>query len=482
MRGVGSPSSRGALRRSYLLDSFVGHPQPPHRMPVPASSASSSSSDSSAGAERSLERTLGVRSLAASIINVTVGGGIFILPSIVAAGLGAAAWMAYLVCAVAFGLIVLCFAEAGSRVRSTGGPYAYVGRVFGPFVGYLSGVLLWLLGVIAHASIANGFAKALNAMVPGIGQGAARGMVIVGVFAVLAWVNSRGVKQGTRLIEVVTVAKLLPLAVFVLVGAFAMSAGNLTQPAMPTVGDLGRMSILLVFAFSGVESALAPSGEVKDPARTVPRAIALAMIGITVLYVVVQLVAQGILGAELATSTDGTLAVAAGRAMGPAGRWLLLIGAVVSMFGYMSGMMLAMPRALYAFARDGYLPRALAKVDPKTHVPVAAIVVHFVAVSLLAVSGSFESLAILSNISALLLYLLCSLAAFQLRRLDVQEGGGTPFRIPGGALIPWLSVGVILFLLSNATFNELRAIGIALAIAAALYLFRQPPAPREAAS
>ncbi len=423
---------------------------------------------------------MGVRSLAASIVNVTVGGGIFILPSIVAAGLGAAAWMAYVVCAIAFGLIVLCFAEAGSRVRLTGGAYAYVGRVFGPFVGYISGVLLALLGVIAHASIANGFTKALTAMLPAIGGGAGRAMVIVGVFAVLAWVNARGVKQGTRLIEVATVAKLLPLAVFVLVGAFAMNGGNLVQPEMPTIGDLGRMSILLVFAFSGVESALTPSGEVKDPARTVPRAIALAMIGITVLYIVVQLVAQGILGPELATSTDGTLAVAAGKAMGPAGRWLLLIGAVVSMFGYMSGMMLAMPRTLYAFARDGYLPRALAKVDAQTRVPVVAIGVYFVVVSALAVSGSFESLAILSNISALLLYLLCSLAAFQLRRLDVQEGGGTPFRIPGGAIIPWLSVAVILFLLSNATMKELTAIGTALAISAVVYLFRRPPLPSEA--
>ena len=168
--------------------------------------------------------------------------------------------------------------------------------------------------------------------------------------------------------------------------------------------------------------------------------------------------------------------------MGPAGRWLLLIGAVVSMFGYMSGMMLAMPRALYAFARDGYLPRALAKVDAQTRVPVVAIVAHFVAVSVLAVSGSFESLAILSNISALLLYLLCSLAAFQLRRLDVREAEGTPFRIPGGALVPWLSVGVILFLLSNATVQEMLSVGTALAIAAVLYLFRRAPVSADAAS
>jgi amino acid transporter len=252
-----------------------------------------------------------------------------------------------------------------------------------------------------------------------------------------------------------------------------MSPSNLAWPGMPKVADLGRMSILLVFAFSGVESALAPSGEVKDPSRTVPRAVGIAMVGITVLYVTVQVVAQGILGGDLARHTDAPLAAAAARAFGPGGGLLLLVGASVSMFGYLSGMMLAMPRTLFAFARDGYLPAALAKVNPTTHVPAAAIVAHAVAVSALAISGTFESLAILSNISALLLYLLCSAAVLELRRRDVRDAG-EPFRIPGGAAVPVLSILVILFLLSNATLAEMRSIGIALLIAVVLYLFRRP--------
>ena len=422
--------------------------------------------------ERSLERSLGVRSLAASILNVTVGGGIFIYPAIIAAGLGAAAWMAYVVCAVAFGLIVLCFAEAGSRVTLTGGPYAYVGTVFGPYVGYISGVLLWLLGVQAHAAIANGFAKSINALIPGAGIGMARVAMILVVFAFFAFVNSRGVRQGARLIEIATVAKLLPLALFVIFGLMMISPANLAWPGMPKVADLGRMSILLVFAFSGIESALAPSGEVKDPSRTVPRAIGVAMVAITLLYVMVQLVAQGILGSELPSHTDAPLAAAAARAFGTGGGLLLLIGASISMFGYLSGMMLAMPRTLFAFARDGYLPRVLAKVNPITKVPVAAIIAHAVAVCVLAISGRFESLAILSNISALLLYLLCSAAAFELRRRNVQEGG-IPFRIPGGPIVPVLSIIVILFLLSNATRAEMVTVAGALAAATLLYLLRR---------
>ena len=198
------------------------------------------------------------------------------------------------------------------------------------------------------------------------------------------------------------------------------------------------------------------------------------MVAITLMYVMVQLVAQGILGTDLPGHTDAPLAAAAARAFGTGGGLLLLIGASISMFGYLSGMMLAMPRTLFAFARDGYLPRALAKVNPMTKVPVAAIVAHAVAVCVLAISGRFESLAILSNISALLLYLLCSAAAFELRRRNVQEGG-VPFRIPGGPVVPILSIIVIVFLLSNATRAEMLTVAGALAAATLLYLLRRRP-------
>lgn len=437
-------------------------------MDRPASSGASSS----ASPERSLQRSIGVIALAASVVNVTIGGGVFRLPSAVAAGLGAAAPLAYIVCAIAFGLIVACFAEAGSRVSLTGGPYAYVGTVFGPFVGYLSGVLLYLLGVGAQAAIAVAFTGALNGLVPGMGAEPVRSLVIVAVFAFLAWVNARGVRQSARLIEIATVAKLLPLVLLVVVGAFALQPTHLRWTEAPSVAQLTRTSIILVFAFSGVESALVPTGEVRDPARTVPRAIAMAMLAVTLLYIAIQVVAQGVLGPDLATQKDAPLAAAARQVLGPVGGGMLLVGAAVSMFGYLSGMTLAMSRTLYAFARDGYLPARLAQVSETTHVPVAAIIVHGVVAALLALSGTFERLAILSNIAALLLYLLCSLAAFELRRRGVQQGG-TPIHVPFGAVIPWLSVGVILFLLSGATGAELSAVGVALGAGAILFFTRR---------
>jgi hypothetical protein len=332
-------------------------PSPGERPPLAGAAAPADAAVPAA----TLVRALGVWGLAASIFNVTVGGGIFRLPASAAAMIGPAAPLVYLVCAAVMGLIVLCFAEAGSRVSLTGGPYAYVETVFGPYAGFLAGVLVWMLGTGAVASVATAYAGSVAALVPALGAPAARAAVLVATFALLAWINARGVRQGARLIEVVSVAKLLPLLVLVGVGAFFVRPANLAIPAMPGGGEFARAAIVLIFAFTGVESALVPSGEVRDPARTVPRALAIAMIGVTLLYLGVHLVAQGVLGgAGLAAAKDAPLAAAAGgRARGPAGRYLLLVGATVSMFGYASGMTLAIPRALYTFGRDGFLPRVV---------------------------------------------------------------------------------------------------------------------------
>ncbi len=421
-----------------------------------------------APAEERLARAVGVLGLAASIVNITVGGGIFRLPASAAASLGAAAPLGYLVCAVAMGLIVLCFAEAGSRVALTGGPYAYVEVAFGPFAGFLSGVLLWVVGTFAFAAVSAIFAEAIGALVPALAGPVPRALFLAAVFALFAGINVRGVRQGTAENTVATVAKLLPLLLLLVVGAFAINPANLAMPAAPSTDALARTSVLLIFAFAGIESALAPSGEVRDPARTVPRAVFLAMLVVTVLYVVLHVVAQGVLGPALAES--GTpLADAAAVVFGPWGRTMVLVGAAVSMLGYVGGMTLAVPRALFALARDGFLPRPLAAVHPTFRTPHVAIAVQAVVVLALAISAGFEKLAILANLSTVLLYAGCALAAWQLRRRGVQAGG-TPFRLPGGGVVPFLALAVIGFLLTSIKRDEWLVVLAVLAAAAVVYL------------
>jgi amino acid transporter len=411
-------------------------------------------------------RAIGVWGLAAGIVNVTVGGGIFRLPAGVAGSLGAAAPIAYLVCTIAMALIVVCFADAGSRVSMTGGPYAYVETAFGPFVGFLSGVLLWVGMTFALSAVSSFFADSLLALAPALGQTGKRVALVV-ILVALAAANARGVRGVTRMNTIFTVAKLLPLLVLIVVGAFAMRAENLAITTPPTGAGVARASLLLLFAFLGVESALVPSGEVKEPARTVPLAIFLAMGVVAVLYVAVQVVAQGLLGSALAGDPT-PLASAAAVAMGPAGRSLILIGSVVSMFGYVSGMTLAVPRMLFAFGRDGFLPSSLASVHPVWRTPHVAIAVQTALVIVLGLFGIFEVLAVAANATMLIVYAACCFAAMRLRRRGAQ-GGGVPFRVPGARVAPWLALGVIGWLLWELQPSEWLAAGVILVLAAIVF-------------
>ena len=420
----------------------------------------------------SLVRVMGTFGLAAAIVNITIGGGIFRLPANVAASLGPAAPIAYLVCAAAMGLIVLCIADAGSRVSLTGGPYAYVGTAFGPYAGFISGVLLWMLGTFAAAAVSTVFASSIGLLVPPLAGRAIEILILVATFGFWSYINVRGVGLGARLNSIATVAKLVPLLLIAFAGLFFVRVENLQWVEAPVAADLARTSLLLIFAFAGIEVALVPSGEVRDTARTVPRAIALAMLGITVLYILLQVVAQGILGSGLAKATVSPLADAAGASLGGWARTLLLAGAVVSMFGYLGGMTLSVPRALYAFARDGFIPKVFASVHPRYRSPHAAIVAQSVLALVLAVSGTFERLVLLANVSALALYLGCALAAWRLRALGVSSGG-TPFRTPLGGIVPWLACAVILWLLTGLTRGEWLAFAACLAAGTLVYFVTQ---------
>lgn len=382
--------------------------------------------------------------------------------------MGAAAPLSFLVCAALMGLIVTTIAVAGSRVSLTGGIYAYVEVAFGSYVGFLAGVLQWLTGLLAVAGVASAMLDQAATLAPVLGQGPFRVLLVLAIFAALAAVNARGVRSGARLIEAITAIKLAPLLIFVGVGAFFVSPEALAWPGWPGGDAVGRSVLLLIFAYAGVEVAIAPSGEVRHPAGTVPRAVFLALALTTVLYILIQIVAQGVLGDALAGSTAAPLADGASRFLGNAGRTLMLLGAVCSMFGYLSGDMLSSPRSVYALARDGFLPRALASVHAEWRTPHVAIWTHAVLAAIVASTNTFQALAIISNVAMLLLYLLCCGAAVELTRRDVRTEAA-PFVVPLPWLWPVAGALVILWILSTATAPEVTVTAIVLAVATLLY-------------
>ena len=422
--------------------------------------------------EHTLVRAIGVSGLAATTFNIMIGGGIFVLPAVAAGALGARAPIAYLICALAMSLVLICFAESGSRVSLTGGPYAYVTLALGPFAGFLSGVLLWVVAVFAASAVLSALAGSAAVLWHPLAQPVPRALLIVAVLVVITAVNVRGVRDGTRLVELLAVIKLLPLFLFVIAGALAARASVAPDTAVAT-GDLGRTVVILIFAYAGSESALVPSGEVRDPARTVPRALALAMITVMLLYIAVQVVAQRALGVgALAAATAAPLSAAAARIAGPLGAGVIAVAAVVSMFGNVSGMTLATPRALYALGRDGFVPIVggeLARVHDTYRTPFVAIIVQSTILGILAVSSGFVALAVLANVSVLTLYLVCCVATIQLRRRDVRQAG-TPFRMPGGAIVPYLAIVVLAWMLWHATLVEMLVVVGLLVVAALMFL------------
>jgi APA family basic amino acid/polyamine antiporter len=425
-----------------------------------------------ATAESQLVRALGGPGLTANIVNATVGAGIFAWPATIALQLGAASPLAYVICGLAMCLFVTSFAIAGSRVSLTGGLYAYVEVAFGRYFGFLAGVLYFLTAILAISGIVDLIATSVGGLLPILSGSLGRVAIILAVFLLLVSINVRGVQMGARAVEALTIIKLAPLLIFVVAGLFFLHPRALAWPGWPHGDVLGRSVLQLLFAFVGVEVALVPSGEIKNPARTVPRAIFAALGITTLLYIMIQLVALGVLGGELGKYGDTALAEAASRFLGNGGRLLMLIGLAVSAFGWTASDILSSPRIIYAFGRDRFIPGWFGQIHPRFRTPHIAIVTYATIAFALSFSSTFQKLAVLSNTAVLLLYILCCLAALELKRRNVR-GDGTPFGFPGASIVPVLAIAVIVWILAHATLGELEITGSCLVIASVLFLIRE---------
>jgi len=409
-------------------------------------------------------------------VNFIVGSGIFGLPGLVAAKLGAAALLAYLVVAVLIFLVGLCFAETGSRVAGTGGLYAYAHMAFGPVVGGIAGTLSWAAGsVVSNAAVSNLLVDTLAAAIPRLWNPVQRAALLAVVYAFFVFVNLRSARHGSRLSALLCIVKLLPLVALVAVGAFAVHDANLHWAGTPSSAKIGEACVLVFFAFMGTEGALAVSGEVVKPARTVPRAIVLALTLVATLYIGLQLVAQGVLGPLLATS-KAPLVDAALVVFGPWGERLIVAGIVICGVGYLSADFLSSPRTLLALAEQGQLPRALSSVHPRFGTPATSIVTYTILCAVVALTGSFRHLVIVASSGTLLLYLISCLGLLRLRAKHIVMDG-EPFHAPGGAFVPLAASAIIVWMLSTLEWRELIAAFTLVAVSGMAYWLRGLLAP-----
>lgn len=422
--------------------------------------------------DEGLVRVIGTGALGLSVVNMVVGAGIFVMPGLVAAVIGPAAILAYLICSVTVALVFLCFAEVGSRVSRSGGAYAYVEEAFGPFVGFIASILFWFgFSALADAAITVIMVDSIAIVVPILGESIPRAVFIIALLTFLAAVNIRGVKAGVRLYIFNTLAKLVPLLLLLGAGLFVINIEYLAIPEWPSAASIGASTILLFYAFNGAESALNASGEIQNPSKTVPLGLLLGLGGILLLYVGLQTVAQGVLGPELANDTEAPLVAVATAVFGDWGGKMLIAGVVISIYSNLSGDMLGGPRVVFASSLDNNLPRFLGKVHPKYKTPHIAIIFFAVVIGVFALSGTFKYLAVVATGSLLLVDLGVILAVLRLRQRDGLPKDGE-FRLPFGPVIPLLSCAIVGWLLLQVPLNEAATIVTLVGACAVIYAIR----------
>ncbi len=413
-----------------------------------------------------LVRAIGRWSLTALVLNAIIGSGIFGLPSVVADFVGAASPLAYLFAAVGVGVIMACFAEVASRFREAGGPYLYAREAFGGFVGIQVGWLTWLVRLTAGAANANLFVIYLGEFWPSATARLPKLVVLTLLVGVLAAINYRGVRSGAQLSNAFAAAKLLTLFLFVGIGLFFLRTDLPGAHAPKPAGAWLDAVLVLVYAFGGFEAALIPMGEVRNPRRDAPFALLSALAVTTVLFTLIQVVVVGVLAAP--ETTDRPLATAAAQFLGSPGASLVALGALISLYGYLSSMMLNNPRLTFALAERGDFPRFLAAVHPRFRTPHASIAFFAILVWGLAVAGTFRWNLTLSAVARLFIYGSTCAAVLALRR---KQPRADVFRLPVGPLFAALGIGFSLVLVTRMGLAELGVVAVTSVVALVNWLW-----------
>lgn len=423
----------------------------------------------SAPASPGLVRVIGRLSLTLLAVNTIIGSGIFGLPDDIARRVGSAAPLAYIIAAIGIGIVMGCFAEVASQLPQSGGPYLYARVAFGRFAAIEMGWMAWLVRVTAAAANANLFVVSLGLFFPQSSDPWIRAALLTALVLILGVVNIRGARSGTRMSDVIAIAKLVPIAFFVASGLFLVG-GNVHVGASGAPTNEWLQAILaLVFAYGGFEAALMPMAEVKDPRRDAPFALFAALGLVVVTYLLMHLVVMGAFPDPAAFTRpevrERPVAEAARVFLGPAGAALITIGVLISTYGNLAGSFIASPRLTFAFAEQGDFPRFLAIVHPRFRTPFVSVIIHVIAVGGLAIVGSFIFNAVLSSAARLLQYALVCAAVPVLRR---RTPDALAFRLPGGIIMPALGLSFCVVIAMYMDRSQMGIIGVVV-LAAALH-------------
>lgn len=416
-------------------------------------------------ANENLIRGIGRWDLTAIVINTVIGAGIFGLPSKVAALTGSYSLLAFVVCAVIIGFVVLCFAEVASRFRTTGGAYVYTREAYGRLIGFEVGWLFWITRFTAFAANCNLLISYLGFFYEPLATGGLRIFLIALVVFGLTFVNIVGVRESVTTTNVLTIGKLTPLFLFVVVGIFFIEPANFDFRVPPEVDVFANAILVLIYAFVGFESAVIPAGEMREPKKNAPFALLTAISIIVAFYILIQIVSIGTLP-ELAAS-ERPLADAAENFVGTTGAVVIVIGALISILGNLNVGLLATTRLLFAMAEQRDIPPFLARLHERFRTPYIAILITSVGIFFFTVYSTFLAALTISTITRLIVYGMTCLAVpvFRYRKEAPEAGFTAPFGV-GAAVLSLILLG---WLLLNIRLVELEQILVALGLGLLIY-------------
>src|SRR5204862_4908854 len=405
-------------------------------------------------AKPTLRRALGRWDLTAIGVNQVIGGAIFLMPAQVAAQIGGWSPIAFVLMGLASMSVALCFAEVGSRFEGTGGPYLYTRAAFGRFAAFEVGWMQWFTRASSQASIMAGIAVALGYYWPAVTVGWPRHLLLAAVTVTLAWINVRGIRQSAWLVNALTVGKLVPLAVFIIVGLSFIRPAALASLPPITPARASTAALMLIFVFGGYDVVPVPAGEAIDPRRHVPFALVMTIVVVTAVMTLAQIVAQSVLPDLAAHKTP--IADAAAVMLGGGGALLVGIGSVLSMTGNNAGQVLTGSRMLFALAEHGELPAFFGRIHRRFRTPANAVVFTSAVALALALSGSWEKIAIVSALARLVTYTGACAATLQLRRPEFADRvKPATFTAPLGPVVPIVAIVVSMAVVAGASRLQL---------------------------
>lgn len=402
------------------------------------------------------------------IINSIIGAGIFGLPSRIFKLSGPYSLLALAACAIVVAVFIFVFAEVSSRFDKTGGPYLYTLESFGRFPAFLMGWLIMLGRLFNYATLINLLVIYLAFFSDLFTHPYVRISCILFLTLFLTFINHIGIKNSTRFNNVLTIAKLIPLAVFILVGLFYIEPGRLNFSDPPPLSSFTSSVLLMIFAFGGFESVLVNSGEIINPQKNLPFALLAGAIVVAVFYFLIQLVSIGTLPGL--AGSEKPLADASGLFMGYGGSLLITIGAAVSITGTLNVLFLSGSRLPFALSEEKQLPKLFSHVHPRHRTPTWSVLLFMVIAAIVSIAWTFMSALNVAVIIRLLLYLSVCLSLVKLRKMETSR---PYFRLRYGPLLAVTGIVLSAWLLSSTKWKELSDFFIWAAIGLFLYLLHR---------